>query len=174
MAKLPKCEHLAIQLKKWEETTILHYSHDLFGLTSQNIKEWYKKLINARQTLRKMTSIIKNIRYEEWRNAKNHYIRIGKYGSIACMTNPKARSGPVVSKIYPTRPGEPVRQAINDHERKEESMLTHTAWISNPPGLKNCHFLDIIEDDAGSCGVHVQCNKSFIDQAQWDYLDGLL
>jgi len=65
------------------------------------------------------------------------------------MTNPKNRSGPIAGNFYPPVPGEPIRRAINDHERREATMLTHEKWMDDPPGCKNCFFLDKIEDDVG-------------------------
>jgi hypothetical protein len=90
------------------------------------------------------------------------------------MINPKCRSGPTASNFYPSKPGEPKRYATNDEEQKEASLLMHTSWMSNPPGKQNCHFLDLIQDDVGPCGVVVNHNKQFGANAQWKYLDGLL
>ncbi len=84
------------------------------------------------------------IRQEEWRNAKPHYIRIGKIGNIARMLNPKNRSGPVACSSYPTKPGKPSKKARNDEERVKASILTHNAWMSDPHGKKKCHFIDIL------------------------------
>jgi hypothetical protein len=56
------------------------------------------------------------------------------------MTNPKFRKGPVAGNFYPTKPGEPIERAINNSERKEASILTHSTWMSDPPRNKNCHF----------------------------------
>jgi hypothetical protein len=72
-------------------------------------------------------------------NQKKHIIRIGKFGSIVNMVSPKSRSGPIAGKLYPTKPSEPPRQAINDHERMKGSLLTHNICIDDPPGLINCH-----------------------------------
>ncbi len=63
---------------------------------------------------------------------------------------------------------------INDHERKEASILTHTAWMDNPPGNQNCHFLDLLEDAVGPCGVSINCDKSFNERTNGSYLDGAL
>lgn len=52
------------------------------------------------------------------------------------MTNLKPCSGPVAEGIYPSKLGEPIRKAINDEERKEASIITHTAWMNDPPGLR--------------------------------------
>jgi len=46
--------------------------------------------------------------------------------------------------------------------------------MSNPPGSKNCHFIDIEEDETGPTGVSICSNKPFDNIAQWKYLDGLL
>jgi hypothetical protein len=48
------------------------------------------------------------------------------------MINPKQRSGPVACKKYPTKTGEDTRYAINNEERQEASLLTHTAWMTDP------------------------------------------
>ena len=113
-----------------------------------------------------------HIQQDEWKNAKNHSIRIGKYGTLARMTNPQPRSGPVAGSFYPTKPGEPIRRATNDHERKEASILTHEAWMNNPPGEKNCHFLDIVEDAVGPNGITITPEKIFDNEAKWKYLGG--
>jgi len=114
------------------------------------------------------------IRQEEWRNAKTHYIRIGKIGNIARMLNPKNRSGPVACSSYPTKPGELSKKARNDEERVEASILTHKAGMSNLPGKKNCHFIDIIEDSVGPNGVNINTEKVFDDAAQWNFLEDML
>jgi hypothetical protein len=90
------------------------------------------------------------------------------------MINPKPRSGPTASKIFPPRPGETKCYATNDHERKEATLLTHKSWMADPPGTQNCHFLDIINDEVRKCGVHVDPQKRFDANAQWKYLEGLL
>jgi len=90
------------------------------------------------------------------------------------MVNPKSRSGPIAGKLYPTKPSEPPRQAINDHERMEASLLTHNIWIDDPPGLINCHFLEKTVDSVGPQGVSINPDKPFDDGAEWNYLKGLL
>ena len=90
------------------------------------------------------------------------------------MTNPKPKSGPVAGSLYPIKPGDPIRKAINDEERKEATILTHSAWMDDPPGSKNCHFLDIIEDDVGPNGITIDPSKTFDEEAQWKYLEGVL
>ena len=82
------------------------------------------------------------------------------------MTNPKIRSGPVASNTYPTKPGGMVKKSTNDEERREASILTHTVWMNNPLGVKNCHFIDILEDEVGPQGVSIQPNKQFDSDAQ--------
>jgi hypothetical protein len=128
----------------------------------------------ARKLNKEISHALTQARQIEWCNAKNHYIRTGRYGNIANMINPKNRTGPTASKVYPSKPGEPVRYALNDEERMEASLATHQAWMSNPPGSKNCHFLDIEEDETGPTGVSICSNKPFDNIAQWKYLDGLL
>ena len=46
--------------------------------------------------------------------------------------------------------------------------------MDNPPRNKNCHFLDLIEDEVGPCGITVNPDKEFDDEAQWQYLEGFL
>jgi hypothetical protein len=46
--------------------------------------------------------------------------------------------------------------------------------MGNPPGGKNCHFLDTIEDQVGPHGVNINLNKPFDDEACWQYLKGTL
>jgi hypothetical protein len=132
-AKLSKYSQLEIELGKWEEIVVMQCPNDDKDITDKLLLKWLEQCSKARWLLCKMIGTIKHIRYEEWHNAKAHYIRIGKYGTIARMINPKLRSGPVAGNFYPTLPGEPIRRAINDHERKEASILTHIAWMDNPP-----------------------------------------
>jgi len=103
-----------------------------------------------------------------------HYMRIGKYGIIARMTNPKNQSGPVACSTYPMAVGKAGRKAISDAECVEAIILTHTAWMSDPPGQKTCNFLDIIEDDIGPRGINVNAGKIFDDESQWKYLEDML
>jgi hypothetical protein len=70
--------------------------------------------------------------------------------------------------------GEPIRRAINDIQRKEASILTHTMWMDNPLGAKNCHFLDIINDEIGPHGVSINHEKIIDADAEWNYLEALL
>ena len=39
---------------------------------------------------------------------------------------------------------------------------------------KNCHFLDIIEDDVGPNGITIDPSKTLDEKAQWKYLEGVL
>jgi hypothetical protein len=96
--KMAKYNRLKIELGKWEKIVELHYPNKDNDITN------------------KIIGTIKHIRYEELRNAKAHYICIGKYGNIARMINPKQRCGPVAGNFYPTLPGEPIRRTINDYE----------------------------------------------------------
>jgi len=140
----------------------------------QRKTELYKLMRKARKLTKEISHALTQARQIEWCSAKNHYIRTGRYGNIANMINPKNRTGPTASRVYPSKPGEPVRYALNDEERMEASLATHQAWMSNPPGSKNCHFIDIEEDETGPTGVSICSNKPFDNIAQWKYLDGLL
>jgi hypothetical protein len=117
---------------------------------------------------------LQQVRQEEWINAKTHYIRIGKYEPLARMANPKPRTGPIAGSFYPTKTGDPIRQARNDKEREEACTSTHQIWMDNPPGKKNCHFLDLTEDEVGPQHMLVNPDKPFDNEAQWNYLEGLL
>jgi hypothetical protein len=90
------------------------------------------------------------------------------------MINPKNRSGPTASKIFPSKPNEPVRYAINDTEQKEASLITHERWMNDPPGSKNCHFIDATTDEVGINGINIDPEKTFNNAAEWQYLEGLL
>jgi hypothetical protein len=46
--------------------------------------------------------------------------------------------------------------------------------MSNPPGLKNCHFLDSSSDEIGPHTVIINPNKVFDEEAARLYLDGML
>jgi hypothetical protein len=80
-------------------------------ITREKIKQWYYQTLRAKQILKNIVHTIKLIRQEGWRNAKTHYIRIGKIGNIARMLNPKNRNGPVACSSHPTKPGEPSKKA---------------------------------------------------------------
>jgi len=90
------------------------------------------------------------------------------------MVNPNPRSGPIASKVYPSKPNEPTRHAITDDERKEATLLTHKAWMSDPPGIQNCHFLNLTYDEVGPNGVSILPDKPFDNEAEWKYLEGML
>ena len=124
--------------------------------------------------MKSIIDIIKRVRQEEWPNAKNHYIHIGKHGNIARMINPKQRNGPVACSYFPAKPGEPIKKALNDEERKEANIRTRNAWMSDPPGKKNCHFLDIIEDRVGPHNITINADKVSDADAQWRYLEQML
>jgi hypothetical protein len=47
-------------------------------------------------------------------------------------------------------------------------------WMDNPPGAKNCHFIDITEDEIGPNGVSIHADREFNKDAQWKYLEGML
>ena len=171
---LPHNIRLQCQADEWDKM-LEHLSCDNFDkVTSLKIKKWLLIAKQAKRKLCKMLTTIRAIKKQEYANAKIHFIRLGKFGNIAKMINPKPRSGPTAGSFYPTKPGEPIRRAINDHERKEACIQTHEVWMDNPPGSKNCHFLDLENDAVGPNGVKVLPNKVFDDEAQWQYLEGCL
>ena len=47
-------------------------------------------------------------------------------------------------------------------------------WMSDPPGRKNCHFLDCASDDIGPHTVNVNPDKAFDEEVERLYLDGML
>jgi len=71
-------------------------------------------------------------------------------------------------------PNEAVRKAINNEERKEASIITHTMWMDDPPGIKNFYFLDITTNEIGPNGISIHAEKTFNEDAQWKYLEGIL
>jgi len=139
-----------------------------------NLKHSYKYTMQAKRLMKSMIRSIQDIKQQEWIRSKNYLIRIGKFGAIAHMVHPKTRSGPIAGKMFPTKPGEPSKQAINDQERMEASLLTHQMWIDNPPGQVNCHFLEPTEDEIGINGVNINIGKHFDEEAEWNYLKGIL
>jgi hypothetical protein len=50
------------------------------------IAVWLEQCAKAKKILQNILHPTKLVRTEEWKNAKNHYIRIGKYGNIARKT----------------------------------------------------------------------------------------
>jgi hypothetical protein len=139
-----------------------------------NIKLSYFATRRAKRQIRAIINTLQLVRQEEWVSSKNHLIRIGKYGAVAKMIHPKQRAGPTTGKFYPTKPMEPTRQAINNRERMEATLITHCKWMDNPPGKKNCIFLDTTADEVGVNGITVNPEKPFDDTAQWEYLEGML
>ena len=139
-ARLPKYLYLAQQTEHWQEIISEFPVEHISRLTNAQVKKWYLSLQQAAKHLKCMISNLQRIRQDDYNNEKKHSIRIGKHGAIARMTNPKPRSGPVAGSFYPTKPGEPIRRAVNDNERKEASLLAHTMWMDDPPGKQNCHF----------------------------------
>lgn len=172
--RLPNHIRILNQANEWDKS-LLTFSKDSYDqVTSTEIKKWLRATNRAKRKLKKMLHALLAARKEEYENAKMHYIRIGKLGAIAKMTNPKPRAGPTAGSFYPTKPGEPTRRAINDLERKEACILTHEIWMDNPPGAQNCHFLDLEIDAVGPNGVKISPDKEFDENAQWKYLEGYL
>jgi hypothetical protein len=175
LSKLPSHQRLAHLIIPWQETYQKMQQKDDNTTATQLLKGTYKLLRKARRMIKNIYNLISKIRNDEWKNAKTHAIQTGKYGTIARMINPKSCNGPMASNFYPAKPGETKRYATNDDmERQEASIITHTTWMSNPPGRQNCHFLDLIHDEVGPCRVEVKSNKQFDITAQMKYLDGIL
>jgi hypothetical protein len=172
--KISKIEHLQNEVNKWHKDMDDLKSFLVTPESCEYYHKWKCVTLAAVRKINRILHMLQHIRHEEWINAKMHYIRIGKYGAIARMMNPKERTGPTPSNTFPMKPGEPVRQAITDEERIQASTATHEMWIGDPPGKKNCHFLDIINDDVGPHGITINPERIFDDEAQWKYLEGLL
>jgi len=171
---IPSHVRLQGQADQWDKMLVQYPTESRDPITSLRIKKWLLIARQARRKMKKMLHTLKAIRREDFQNAKIHYIRLGKFGPIARMTNPKSRSGPTAGSFYPTKPGEPVRRAINDHERMEACIQTHEIWMDNPPGQQNCHFLDLENDAVGPHTVKISPDKVFDEEAQWKYLEGCL
>jgi hypothetical protein len=174
LEKKSKIQLLQLRCSKWQKLVEKLNSDYTPQPSSSTLRHWYFLVKRLRVQSKKILFLAQQVRKEEWDNSKNYLIQIGKYGQLARMVNPKPRSGPVASRFYPTAPNAPRRRALNDYERKEASILTHELWMDNPPGRKNCHFLDIIQDDVGPCGVNISCDKEFGAEAEWLYLEGML
>jgi len=174
LAKTSAHERLANMTTLWNEIWHRIQLTESNSLSPRSLRALYKDMRKAKKRIKAITRTITQIRQNEWRSAKNHYMRIGKYGNIANMINSKDQSGPTACKTFPTDPGNPIQYAVSDHERKEATILTHTAWVSDPPGNQNCHFLDLVKDEIGPTGVNVSADKVFDANAQWNYLDGIL
>ena len=173
-ARIPRTNKLQSLREKWDEA-INHSNFDPCPpISAKTIKVWYHKAKKAKKLISLILNTANQIRQKEWKNSKTHAIRIGKYGTIARMTNPKPRSGPTANNAYPTIAGQPGMPAVSDHERKEASLKTHEMWMSNPPGTKNCHFLDITADDIGPNGITINPEKQFDADAAARYLKGTL
>ena len=46
--------------------------------------------------------------------------------------------------------------------------------MDNPPGAKNCHFIDTIHNKVGPRGVNIVADKEFDEEAEWQHLEGML
>ncbi len=171
--KMSKLALLQMQYEKWHENIQIYYEEPDTN-TSRMIKKWYFHAKKAKKQLKNICITLQQVRHDEWIKSKNYYIAIGKYGTIARMVNPKQRTGPTASFVYPTKPGEPIRRAINNSERIEASLLTHNMWIGDPPGKINCHFIEKISDEVGINGISINPDKKFDMKAEWNYLEGLL
>jgi hypothetical protein len=172
--RLPNHIQIVNQSNERDKLLLAFFKNTYDQVTSEEIKKWLRAAKRAKRKLKKMLHTLHTIRKEEYENAKMHFIRIGKFGPIAKMTNPKPRIGPTAGSFYPTKPGEPTRRAIDDFERKEACILTHEIWMDNPPGAQNCHFLDLEADAVGPHGVKISPDKDFDEKAQWKYLEGCL
>ncbi len=169
-----KLSLLSAQHEQWQQIIgeILDQNHS--PTTTKTYKQWYKFAKKGKEKLKQILHTLQQVRQCEWKNSKNYLINIGKYGSIARMINPKYQTGPTASNIFPSKPGEPIRYAINDEERQQASLITHKRWMNDPPGLKNCHFLDATRDEVGINGVEVHPDRIFDEEAEWNYLNGFL
>jgi len=171
---LSKLSLLHLQHEKWIQTMNTLLEEQYHPNNEANIKHSYFATRRAKRHIRAIINTLQLVRQEEWVSSKNHLIRIGKYGAVAKMIHPKQRAGPTAGKFYPTKPMEPTRQAINNRERMEATLITHRKWMDNPPGKKNCIFLDTTADEVGVNGITVNPEKPFDDTAQWEYLEGML
>ncbi len=106
--------------------------------------------------------MIKTIRHEEWRQAKNHYIRIGKHGNIARMFNPKSRTGPTACNVFPIIKGEKGKKAILNQERKDASILTHTMFLKSVKLIKTKteSMAELIGDERSTNNQETKQTKS--------------
>jgi hypothetical protein len=141
VGKLPKDSYVQNQNEQWQRLLKKLEIDQYATLPRSKIKQLYRTTKSIKKLIKAILKTIQQIRQDEWINSKTYLIQIGKFGQIARMTNPKARSGPVAARFYPTKPNEPVRKAINDIERKEASLQTHALWMNDPPGGKNLSFL---------------------------------
>jgi len=169
-----KLDLLLLQHEQWQQIIGEILEHNQTHTSTNPYKQWYSLAKRRKEKIKSLIRTLQQVRQCEWINSKNYLINIGKFGSIARMVNPKNRPGPTASKVFPTGPDEPIKYAINDAERKQASLITHERWINNPPGLKNCHFLDAIKDEVGINGVEIHPERIFDEEAEWKYLDGLL
>lgn len=174
LEKMPAHARLAEYIPEWQELFQQLSYNSILEPTTTTVTELYRIIKKSKHLAKQIINTIRCTRQEEWRNAKNHYIRIGKYGNITRMINPKALTGPTASNVFPTIKGVPGRKTISDEERQEASILTHSMWMANPPGVKNCHFLTTIEDDVGPNGILIDPNKPFETESQYQYLDAQL
>jgi hypothetical protein len=46
--------------------------------------------------------------------------------------------------------------------------------MNDPPGGKNCHFLDLVHDEVGLHSIRIFPDKEFTSNAEWQYLEGML
>jgi len=171
---IPKYAKLQYLRDKWEKLLNAIIFNPSAATTKEMITTWYTQGQKANKLLNSMIGTVQELRNIEFKSAKNHFIRIGHYGPLARMTNPKPRSGPTANSSYPAKAGQPIHRAVNDNERMEASLQTHEMWMANPPGNKNCHFLDITSDAIGPNGITINPEKEFDTRAATVYLQGML
>jgi hypothetical protein len=116
LAKTSAHERLANMITLWNEIWHRIQLTESNSLSPRSLRALYKDMRKAKKLIKAITRTITQIRQNEWRSAKNHYMRIGKYGNIANMINSKDRSGPTACKTFPTDPGNPIQYAVSDHE----------------------------------------------------------
>jgi len=172
--KLPRDRYLKNQNEQWQKLLKKLVINQYATLPRSKIKQIYRTTKSVTKLIKAILKTIHQIRQDEWTNSKTFLIQIGKFRQIARMTNPKARTGPVAARFYPTKPNEHVRKAFNDIERKEASLQTHALWMNDPPGRKNCHFLDTTYDEIGPNGINIVTDREFDNNTEWQYLEGML
>ncbi len=110
--KKDKLQLLQKQLEKWILIMESFSDTETSSPSRENIKHWYHISIRASRATRNIIGTLQRVRQQEWIHSKNHLIRIGKFGMVAKMINPKPKSGPTAGKFYPSKLNEPPRYAI--------------------------------------------------------------
>eukprot|EP00590_Aulacoseira_subarctica_P002603 CAMPEP_0172431060 /NCGR_PEP_ID=MMETSP1064-20121228/57072_1 /TAXON_ID=202472 /ORGANISM="Aulacoseira subarctica , Strain CCAP 1002/5" /LENGTH=388 /DNA_ID=CAMNT_0013177531 /DNA_START=30 /DNA_END=1192 /DNA_ORIENTATION=- len=93
--RFPKSQRLLAEFNEWGKFMITLESFSRTNINDTKLQTWEQVAQTIKHKSQRLLKTLQKIQQEEWINSKTHYLRIGKNGPIARMTNPKPRTGPV-------------------------------------------------------------------------------